>query len=200
MKRLTLLLILGLMPYGANAVRTGPGTCEPGTSVPSGYCCISYNDPYYKEALWNCDNLRLSASAKAQCKSGNDQCINFCYEYDLDNDTCAGAGCIGNTVTHITDSEDCTIPNATLCDYDWVCPKCGGTCHRENEQVFECTDEHWYTNSDFTQCHKCPGNGVIDWDMGNDGIVTCYIPRTTMTGTDTTGAFKYVNDKCYYKE
>lgn len=204
MKKLTFVLIIGLLPVTAYAVRTGQGDCKYETTVttPAGYCCISFHDHNgsYTEKFWNCDNLNLTASGKAECKLRKTDCIQFCDSYDLDNDTCAMSVCIGNNVTFISDSEDCTIPNATLCDYNWVCPKCGGACHRENEKVFECTDEHWYTNSNFTQCHKCPGNGVVDWDLGNLGIVTCYIPRTTMTGSDTTGTFRYVNDKCYYKE
>lgn len=203
MKKLTFILILGIFPIGAFAVRTGQGTCEYETTIttPAGYCCISYQDPNYTEVFWKCDDLDLNSNNMAECKLGKSDCIDYCYSYDLDNDTCSDKTCNGpQQVTEITDSEDCTIPNAILCDYDWVCDSCGKNCHREDEKAYDCIDEHYYLTTDFKHCSECPGNGVFDWDLGNVGIAGCYINRSPMTGSDATGTFKYVNDKCYYKE
>lgn len=192
-----------MLPMGAYAYRNSPGTCDDKIDVPSGYCCIEYYDSETDSLdahMWDCDNLKASDSTKAKCKQQRNQCIAFCYTYDLDNDTCMDVSCSGNTVKSVIDSEDCGDENATLCDYDWVCPKCGGTCHIENEKVYECR-EHYYVGIDFNGCHRCPGKGVVDYDKGNEGITTCYIPRSEpLSDTDETGTFKYVYDKCYYKE
>ncbi len=204
MKKLTLLLILGVLPYGADAARTGQSTCEPETVVPQGYCCISYYEPNYVEKLWKCENLDLDAKSMALCKKGGEQCINFCYEYDLDNDTCSRHTipdpCKGWVMV---ESEiygtNCTIPNALYCEYERYCDLCGNNCYNENEEVTDCMDGY-YNTEDWKQCLKCPGNGIVDYEAGNIGIAQCYIPRDTMTGSDSTGTFKYVNDKCYYKE
>lgn len=200
MKKLTLILVLEILPGVAYAARNSPSSCESTTTIPEGYCCISYIDGSNTvERLWKCDNLSLSASSMAECKSVGGDCINYCYKYDLYGDTCVDKVCDTYTYQDVVDSEDCTILNAVLCDYTLVCDGCGN-CHRENERVFECVDEHWFTDNDFTRCLKCPGGGLVDFDMGNTGIVACYIPREIMTGSDETGTFKYINDKCYYKK
>lgn len=209
MKKLTLILMLGMLPTVAFAKRTGWGTCEYETTIttPKGYCCISYydHDGSYTETFWNCDNLDLSVTTMAECKKSSTDCIQFCYQYDVDNDTCSDTPviinpCEGEIRTNTALAEDCTIPNATLCSYDKVCDGCGNNCYRENETVDECISDNYYMTTDFKQCLKCPGDGIVDWDMGNEGIATCYISRNPMTGSDATGTFRYVNDKCHYKE
>ncbi|MCM1294233.1 MAG: hypothetical protein NC311_01570 [Muribaculaceae bacterium] len=205
MKKITLMLIMGLLPCGAYAARTSPSTCDSGDTPSAGYCCISYYDNgSYVERMWNCDNLDLEATTMVACKSEKTNCINYCRTYDLDNNTCSS-----KTVTdpcegwQLMESEmygtNCTIPNAKYCEYERYCDLCGNNCYNEDEEVSECIDGYYMTE-DYMQCLKCPGNGVVDYDAGNLGIATCYIPRGTMTGSDATGTFKYVNDKCHYRE
>ncbi len=143
----------------------------------------------------------------AACKSERANCIDYCDGvFDLDNNTCGNYSqhdpCAGDKfVESVTDSTECDDPNATLCDYDVYCDLCGNNCYHFEEKVYECIDEHYYTATDFSQCLKCPGRGVFDWEnFGNVGIAGCYIPRNPMTGSDATGTFQYVNDKCYWQE
>ncbi len=212
MKKLSLILIMGFLPISAFAARTNPDTCEQLdaygdviTEIPSGYCCISYTENGSSvERLWNCDNLDLDASSMAACKSERTNCINYCVTYDLDNNTCSTKPSIDpcegwQEVDWPVDSPDCTIPNAETCEYTLVCDLCGDNCYHENEEVTTCIDGY-YNTEDFKQCLKCPGNGIVDYDAGNIGIAQCYIPRGSMTGSDETGTFKYVSDKCYYRE
>jgi len=209
MKKLSFVLILGILPIGAYAARTAPSTCDSGQTVPSGYCCIGYNENgSYTESLWNCDWLDLDAAAMAACKSEHAQCIDYCSTYDLDNATCSNktSACTCNVwqPNWIEYTTDCTIPYAKICDYNLLTDTCGcGLSQRDEEYVWECI-EGYYTTEDFQQCLPCPGDGIVDPDLINDvesvGIAACYIPRESMTGSDETGTFKYVNDKCHYKE
>lgn len=203
MKKLSLLLILCILPINAFAYREAPSTCYPETSIPSGYCCIQYTENgSIVDRLWNCDNMILTESQKATCKKEQHQCIDYCYLYDLDNDTCYGYQCAKEeVVANPIDATDCTIPNAETCEYKTLCNVCDKTlCHREDEEVSTCIDGY-YNTEDWKQCLKCPGNGMVDYDTGNVGIAQCYIPRNPpLTGSDETGTWQYVNDKCYYRE
>lgn len=206
MKKITVFLVCGLLPCGAFAVRSDPNTCDSYDNIPYGYCCINYHEGNgYADHLWKCDNLNLNSASMAACKSERSTCIDYCYEYDLDNDTCndyqhSQDYCESKwvVVANPMDATDCTIPNAETCEYKTVCDQCGNNCHREDEEVTTCIDRH-YNTEDWSQCLPCPGNGVVDYDVDNLGIASCYIPRGTMTGSDSTGTFKYQNDKCYYK-
>lgn len=202
MKKLSLILLSAILPMTAFAARTGQGTCDSNTTVPAGYCCISYYDNgSYVERFWNCDNLDISESTKADCKKSRYDCINYCSIYDLDNNTCSERDeCAGwQIVDNPIDATDCTIPNAEICEYELVCDLCGNNCHHENEEVTACIDGY-YNTEDWLECLPCPGNGMIDYDLGNVGSAQCYILRTSMNGSDKTGAFQYINEKCYYKE
>lgn len=190
--------MLGLFPIGAFAERTDPSSCNYTSTIPLGYCCISYRDDAvngYKDYLWNCDDLNLNSTLKAACKTERTNCLDYCSKYDLDNNTCSD--CSDISWRNMAMDEDCTIPNATLCDYTLVCDNCG-VCRHENETVYDC-DSGYYMTEDFEQCLKCPGNGVVDYDVNATGIYTCYILRNPTTGSDTTGTFQYVNNRCYYK-
>lgn len=198
MKKLTFILILGIFPVGAFAERFGQSTCASETEVPKGYCCIEYIDnDNLEEHFWNCDNLDLNSSNMEACKTEQFHCTDYCRTYDLDNDTCTDRL---STTHHASYSEDCTIPHAAHCSYTLICDGYDKNCYREDEEVDDCDGDNYYMTEDWMQCLKCPSNGVVDGDVGNNGIATCYIPRGTMTGSDATGTFKYVNDKCYYKE
>jgi len=211
MKKLSFVLVIGLLPVGAYAARTDPSTCErPGyyesweevVEVPAGYCCIGYNDNgTYTESIWNCDNLDLDTAAMEDCKTSKTDCINYCSTYDLDNNTCSNMPdpCDGWKVVQTGVAEtDCTIQYAETCDYDVVCDLCGNNCHHEDETVNACIDGY-YSTEDWLQCLKCPGNGLVDYDVGNIGSAQCYILRDSMTGSDTTGAYEYISEKCYYR-
>lgn len=206
MKKLTLLLILGLLPHGANAARNGPSSCDSTSNIPAGYCCIQYvENGNVVERLWKCDNLDLNASSMAACKSEKANCIDYCKTYDLDNDTC------NNNITtdpcagwQLVESEiygtNCTIPNALYCEYERYCDLCGNNCYNEDEEVTECMDGY-YNTEDWMQCLKCPGNGRSDPNRGNIGIAQCYIaPTPPLSGTDATGTWEYKGDKCYYQK
>jgi len=202
MRKLSFVLVMGLLPVGAYAARTSPGTCDYEMEIPKGYCCISYvENGTYGQHLWNCDRLELDATTMAICKAEQFDCINYCARYDLDNDTCSNLPdpCNGwKVVDHPIDATDCTIQYAETCEYDLVCDLCGNNCHHENEEITDCIDGY-YNTEDWLQCLKCPGNGMVDYDFGNSGVLQCYILRDSMTGSDTTGAYMYIEEKCHYK-
>lgn len=201
MKKLSLVIILAVLPYGANA-EINISTCLNNyDDMPSGYCCASIDEV---DTYLNCDDFNLTGDSLEACKTEHFDCINYClngYEWYNGSVRCKSPDpCDGEKVTSAAYSEDCEIPNALYCSYDLVCDLCGKNCHHENETVDECDGDNYYMTEDWTQCLECPGNGIVDWDLEEYGITTCYIPRSPMTGSDATGTFKYVNDKCYYKE
>lgn len=205
MKKLSLFLMLAILPHGANADAINISTClsdEIRKNTPLGYCCASIDEV---DTYLNCDDFNLTGVHLEACKTERFECIQYCMnDYEWYNgsvrckspDPCAGERYNGTTAF----AEDCTIPHALYCSYDIICDLCGNNCRHENEMVDECDGDNYYYTEDWKQCLKCPGDGIVDGDRGNVGIAQCYIPREPKGGSDATGTFIYVPDKCYWKE